>query len=312
MVLSACGDGDEPGGLPDATPHDAASDEGAPLDSGSADDAAPDAVVVPPPPTHLGSEDRPARIVIPSAHDGTTPLPLVILLHGYTSSSAVQDGYFGTSLAAEARGFYLILPEGTVDSRGNPFWNATDACCDFEGAGVDDVAYLTSLLDEAESLLPVDTGRVYFIGHSNGGFMSYRMACELSDRITAIASLAGSDYKRDGQCTPSAAVSVLQIHGTADPTIAYGGHMAYPSAVQVIERWAGRGGCDLDTVTGLEPIDLETVIAGPETTRDRWQTGCDAGLDAELWTITGGAHVPAFDPSVYGELVTDWLLTHVK
>ncbi|RLB51780.1 MAG: hypothetical protein DRJ42_16255 [Deltaproteobacteria bacterium] len=309
VLLAACGADDSPTDA--STPGDASTDGSAPSDTGAADDAADDASVAPAP-FFLGPEDRRARLVAPAAHDGVTPLPLVFLLHGYTANSTLQDALLGSTSAAHSRGFYLVLPEGTVDARGNQFWNATNFCCDFNGSGVDDVAYLTSLLDEAEAVLPVDTARVYFTGHSNGGYMSYRMACELSSRITAIASLAGSDYKEDYQCEPTEGVSVLQIHGTADATVLYGGNFAYPSATDVVARWAGRAGCDPATITDLDAIDVDTAIPGAETTRQRWQTGCEPGLDAELWSITAGGHIPVLDARAYGGLIADWLLTHVK
>ena len=181
-------------------------------------------------PATLGPADRPARLIAPPEHDGVTELPIVFLLHGYGASATVQDAYFMASAEARRSGYYLVLPDGTMDASGRRFWNATPACCDFAPTGVDDVAYLTGLLDEAVAALPIDEDRVYFIGHSNGGFMSYRMACELSDRIAAIVSLAGSDFIGDMDCVPTQPVSVLQVHGDMDETIGYAGTAGYPSA----------------------------------------------------------------------------------
>ena len=296
-VLAACGS--------DAVPVDGGAE---PVDAAAVDAAGDDAGALP---TTLGPAERPAGLVIPPAHDGTTPLPIVFLLHGYGATAEIQDLYFRASTTARTQGYYLVLPNGTVDSTGKRFWNATPACCDFGGTEVDDVAYLTSLLDEAESMLPVDTSRVYFYGHSNGGFMSYRMACELSDRITAIASLAGSDFRNETDCVPDRAVSVLQVHGTDDETIAYEGTTAYPSARASAARWAERAGCDPTAMTTGAPLDLESALEGAETTVEQLRTGCMPGVDAELWTIVGGTHIPALERT-WGEAVYGWLSTHQR
>lgn len=262
------------------------------------------------PPRLLGPEDRQARVTVPMAHDGTTELPLVVLLHGYTASASVQDLYWGVSRHARENGYYVILPDGTLDTGGNRFWNATEYCCDFGDTGVDDEGYLRDLVHEMKSLYPVDESRVYFIGHSNGGFMSYRMACAMANEVTAIASLAGSSFADESACDPSEPVSVLQVHGTADSTIAYDGD-GYPSAPAVVERWAVRADCDTSMLTDLDPIDIEEDLAGAETTVQRYETGCAVGIDAELWSIQDGGHIPVFNDN-WMPMLTDWLFRHAK
>lgn len=265
-------------------------------------------------PTTLGTAERPASLVIPPAHDGTTPLPALVLLHGYTASGQVQELYFAMTRAVREAGFYLVLPDGTIDEPGNRFWNATDACCDFEGIGVDDVAYIRGLIDELETVVPVDPDAIFLMGHSNGGFMSYRMACEASDRIAAIVSLAGSDFLTDSDCVPAQPVSVLQIHGDADTTVLYGGGTsllrgteAYPGAADVVARWAARAGCDLSLPVDGAPLDIEATLAGAETRVTIYADGCTAS--SELWTIEGGTHIPALQRE-FTPMALDWLLAH--
>jgi polyhydroxybutyrate depolymerase len=262
-------------------------------------------------PTTIGTDDRPAEFVIPSAHDGVTPLPVIFLLHGYSANGPGQDLYFGFSRATVREGFYAVIPNGTTDASGNRFWNATPACCNFGGSDVDDVAYLTALLDEVESLVPVAQNEVYFIGHSNGGFMSYRMACELSDRVAAIMSLAGADFLGETDCVPDQPVSVLQIHGDLDSTIMYAGTVGYPSALSAVRRWAARGGCEIEATPGA-PLDIDTGIEGNETEVESYETGCEAA-EAALWTIRGGAHVPMVTTSTdFMPYVLDWLREHAR
>jgi len=278
-------------------------------------DAAPSADGGPPEadagalPDTLGPSERPAQLVVPSARDGVTPLPVVVLLHGYGANGAGQDLYFGLSRAARSEGFYVIVPDGTVDAGGRRFWNATPACCDFAGTGVDDVAYLTSLLDELEALTPIS--QIYFVGHSNGGFMSYRMACELADRVSAIVSLAGADFASDTDCVPDRAVSVLQIHGDLDATIPYAGVAgAYPSASDGVARWAERASCDLGASEAGEMLDLESALGGAETETLRYAADCE-GAEAELWTIRNGSHIPALNRT-FAPTVLAWLRDHAR
>ena len=273
-------------------------------DAGDVGDAAP-----PPPglPTTIGTEERPASVVAPNDYDPATPTPLLFLLHGYSASSAVQDLYFNLSSVTRDLGVILVLPDGTEDRRGNQFWNADERCCDFGRTGVDDVAYLTGLLDEVATHYNVDAARVYFYGHSNGGYMSYRMACDLGDRVTAIASLAGATRTDDADCVRSRPVSVLQVHGTLDPTIIYtstpDGHVG---AVDGVERWATHAGCELSSVMG-EARDFDTGIPGSETTVDIYNAGCTGGFVGEVWSIQGGGHIPRVN-AMSTRQVVEWLL----
>jgi polyhydroxybutyrate depolymerase len=259
----------------------------------------------------IGPAERPARMVVPPQHDGTTPLPIVVLLHGYSASATVQDAYFGTTRLARELGFYLILPDGTMDAGGNRFWNA-GACCDFGGVDVDDVGYLTGLLDDAEARVPVDTTRVYFMGHSNGGFMSYRMACSLADRITAVAALAGTEASTE-PCEPTRPVSVLHIHGTADATISYAGGSVggapYRSADDEITAWQMRNACDASMSTSGGTRDYDAAVAGEETTVTTWST-CAPGTTVELWRMEGSGHIPGIGGATGGasRALLEWLL----
>ncbi len=262
-------------------------------------------------PIPVGPSSRQATLRGPEGWDGTTPLPLVVLLHGYGVSAQIQDLLFGLTQELVNRDFLLLLPDGTEDDGGSAFWNATDACCDFERTGVDDVGYLTDLLDEVALDWAVDLERVYFTGHSNGGFMSYRMACDRADRIAAIAPLAGATWLDEAQCDASEAVSVLHIHGDNDDDVPYEGSLnegvGYPGAVETASRWAARAGCAEDAVPG-DPLDLVANLPNPDTRVQRWEADCEAGHSVELWTIEGGGHIPILDDS-WAPSILDWLLS---
>lgn len=261
----------------------------------------------------LGRGDLP--LTVPSSYDSDIPSPLIVLLHGYSSSGAGQDSYMGFSKIADRYGFLLISPDGNKEAGGdeNRFWNASPACCDFSGSDVDDSAYILSLINEVKSEYNVDPRRVYLIGHSNGGFMSYRAAYDHSDTIAAIASLAGANHV-DQRAAPDNPVHILQIHGTDDGTIAYEGNdiegNPYPSAIQSVTRWAEYNGCASDGAE-RELRDLEANIAGHESSVLLFKQGCKAGGSSELWTIDGGSHVPSLS-GTFSQQVVEWLYAHPK
>jgi polyhydroxybutyrate depolymerase len=242
----------------------------------------------------------------------------VILLHGYTGTGQGQDEYFQLAPAADARGYVYVYPDGTTDSNGDRFWNATDACCDFDKAGVDDVAYLTGVVAEIQAKLAIDPKRIAFVGQSNGGFMSYRMACDQAGLVAAIVSLAGATFDDPTDCAPSEPVSVAQIHGTADDTIRYYGgglvNASYPSAEKTAEAWATYDGCGETSSPLNAQVDVDAILtdgADPaETSVVEW-SGCKSGAAVQLRTIPKGSHVPEISSS-FADSVMDFLVDHSK
>ena len=256
---------------------------------------------------------RPYMLLVPDSYDPATPTPLVVMLHGYGVTGVIQATYFRLLDDADEHGYLLAYPDGTPDAGGNRFWDATDACCNFAGAPVDDVAYLSALLDDVEASYNVDPDRIYFMGHSNGGFMSYRLACDIGERIAAVASLAGATWNDPTACPAAAPVNVLQIHGTDDRTIGYDGGTTgaatFPSAPQTVATWADKNGCG-GALTDVDTIDLEVTIAGAETQRQEY-ADCVAGGDVVLWTIDGGSHIPNFDEG-FADAVWEWFDAHPR
>lgn len=262
--------------------------------------------------------DRPVTPYVPDSYRSSIPTPLVILLHGYGASGLVQEIYFGLRTVASERGFVLLSPDGTWDEDGSRFWNATDSCCDFFHTEVDDSVYLRGLIDEAKGRFNIDPKRVFVMGHSNGGYMSYRMACDHADAIAGIASLAGAMYLDPASCKPSAPVAVLQMHGTADDTVLYEGgntlaswDAPYPGARQTAESWAALNGCVLDPNAALPALDLVPENDGAETSVESWAQDCRGNGEVQLWTMHDEPHIPDIGPS-FTRAVLDFLLAHEK
>ena len=254
--------------------------------------------------------DRPAAVNLPSNYDPNKAYPLVMLLHGFSANGTVQDAYLQLSPQVDTLGFIQIIPEGTKNPEGKQFWNANPRCCNFYNQDIDDSTYLTGLVAEAKQLWNVDARRVYLIGHSNGGYMSYRLACDHSEVFTALVSIAGATHKLDASCGATDPVSVLQVHGTLDQTILYPSGPGHPGAVETVEKWASYNGCMGAPTTDAAPLDLDDGIPGAETTIQAWNS-CAGGSKVALWTIDGGGHIPGFG-SGFAPAALGWLLDQVK
>ncbi len=268
---------------------------------------------------------RPVNVYVPSGYNGQTNMPLVILLHFYTGTGASQENYMQFRSLAEARGFLYCYPDGTIDRAGNHFWNATGGCCDSWSTGVDDAGYLRALIEEIGRQFAVDHKRIYLIGHSNGGFLAYRMACQSADLIAGIASLAGMTFLNPSDCAPSEPVNILHIHGTADEIVPYAGGAfttvgqvishtanmpAFPGVLQTLQLWAGYNTASNPTSDTGATLDLDSGVPGLDTVVTRY-ANAPSGGNVELWTINGGVHIPMLSPQ-FSSLVVDWLLAHPK
>lgn len=270
------------------------------------------------PPDMIGGE-RPAQVWLPSDYDPNRRYPLLVVLHGFGANGRIQSIYMGFDQRVDDFQFILVAPDGTENATGQRFWNATDACCartEENRANIDDVGYISGLIREAAQTYSVDATRVALFGHSNGGFMALRMACEASELVTTVVNLAGSAFENEQQCGPATyPVSVMALHGTLDETIPYEGStlpgFAFPSAPETARRYAVLAGCDTSNTSADTPLDMDGSVEGAETDRLIYNN-CVRGADVELWTINGGPHIPA-PWTVEGiDTLTQWLLTHPR
>ncbi len=274
---------------------------------------APDAA--PLPPVVFGG-DRPVQLGVPFDVEAGETYPLFLILHGYGVDGFTQQAYLGLGALRSTPGAFVLAPDGTLDDGGNRFWNASGACCDFADNGVDDVAYLGGLIDDVMAAWPVDPTRVFVVGHSNGGFMAHRLACERADVVTGIAELAGAGISTDDAvCMPSAPVNVLHMHGTNDATVAFGGGVLlagmdpYPDAVTTTGQWADDNGCSVNRDEHAS-IDIITNVPGFETVPSDYRD-CPAGGAVTLWQIDGGQHIPTLTDGFAPALI-DWLTSHPR
>ncbi|RYZ05868.1 MAG: alpha/beta fold hydrolase [Myxococcales bacterium] len=225
--------------------------------------------------------------------------PLLVLLHGLGSSGQELAAGSDWPTFAEAHGIAWVAPNGPFDRRGRRFWAAGPECCNFDQLPVDHVAALGALITRLGASAGVDGSRVYVGGHSNGGFMAHRLACERPDLVRGIVAIAGTGPMSRSACKAPGSLRVLHIHGEQDPIVTYpGGHLfrnsAYPehlSAQRTASDWAQSLGCD-PTPSAAPALNLETQLPGAETRVDAYQH-CKAGA-VELWSVAGAAHYLGF------------------
>jgi poly(3-hydroxybutyrate) depolymerase len=262
----------------------------------------------------IGPTSRKAILELPGGHNVSHKLPLVVALHGYTSSGLGVSGFFDLIDSIHENGHLLLRPDGTISATGQRFWNATDACCNIWGQEVDDVSWLTSLINEAITYHGADPEGIIIVGYSNGGFMAHRMACERGDMLRSIISLAGATHYDFNDCPNTGYPNVLQIHGTSDSVIFYEGGAIlgdnYPAASQTVFSWANRSGCDL-TYTEINQLDLISP-RGVNDTNEYEHLNCSSGNRVSLWEIPNGSHYPQLSSSSdddFPSTILDWGLT---
>jgi polyhydroxybutyrate depolymerase len=219
----------------------------------------------------------------------------VVVLHGYGVSAEIVAEILHADALADKHDIHIVLPNGTVDGSGRRGWNATDACCDFDGREVDDVEALREVIAQTLAQHAVDRDRIYVAGFSNGAFMAHRLACEMSDVLAAVVSMSGVGFRDPERCHATEPVALLQIHGDADHIVPYeGGQVlgkpdrpAHPGTDETAARWAERNGCDGHREEMIQ-------FSGHETNR---RVYLDCRAPVERWRVKGGRHLIGSDAS---------------
>ncbi|MDM4766196.1 PHB depolymerase family esterase [Pelomonas sp. SE-A7] len=225
------------------------------------------------------------------------PTPLLIAMHGGGGNMRFQadDENYGLISKSEQAGFLVAFPNGLspLPGGGLATWNAGNCCAQARDKGSDDVGFIRAMLAEIEKRQAVDTRRVYATGMSNGGMMAHRLACEMADRISAIAAVAGTDNTR--ACSPSRPVPVLIIHARNDDHVLFEGGAGekafrdrsqvteFTSVAETAQRWMQRNRCD-----AASPAQL--VLKNEGAVCERHAAGCAGGAVVEVCTTETGGH----------------------
>ncbi|WP_206314267.1 alpha/beta hydrolase family esterase [Streptomyces coryli] len=245
-----------------------------------------------------GDRERGYRLHLPDGYTGEERLPVVLAFHGRGNAAATTEEFSKLSTLPAI----VAYPEGVVDDEGKQAWQGAP----YSVPGVDDVAFAGDLLDELQAELCTDERRVYATGKSNGAGLTALLACRLSDRIAAIAPVAGAFYPGTGtgqDCAPSRPVPVLEFHGTGDTTIPYAGDAdrGLPAVRDWAAGWAGRNGCE---------AQVPDRTTAPDITVARW-TDCDRDAEVRHIAVTDGGHTwPGADSYSGGGYVTQSIEAH--
>jgi len=256
------------------------------------------------------SQNREYLLYIPEGYNENSEWPLVINLHGRGSTNLIQSGYSNFNTIADEHKFMVAYPQGlvgTVEGVTGTHWNANF------GTGIDDIGFIDVMLDEIYKNYSFDLSKVYAIGMSIGGFMSYTLACDLSDRVAAIASVTGGMTANSiAQCMPLRSVPIIEIHGTADEVVPYWGLDGLPPTVpDVVNFWVTNNQCDTLEITEEELPDTNTED-NSTITLQQYNT-CSQRTNVVFYTINNGGHTwpGAFPVQALGNTNQDIIASEV-
>ena len=242
--------------------------------------------------------NRAYLVHVPPQYDPAAPMPVVLAFHGGGANAGNMVAFSGLNEKADQAGFIVVYPEGSGRLPRMLTFNAGNCCGKAAESKIDDVAFTRLVLDDLERIANVDRRRVFATGMSNGAMMSYRLAAELSDRIAAIAPVAGPMGTKD--CRPGRAVSVMHFHGDTDECAPFkGGRGRGPSGTDFysvqhsIDAWVAANGCRPTPQTTRLP---DRADDGTTVKEVRYASGRD-GAEVVLVVIEGGGHTwPGREP----------------
>jgi polyhydroxybutyrate depolymerase len=236
-----------------------------------------------------GGFTRTYHVHLPSAASSSRALPLIFAFHGGGGTGSGMEGLTHFNELADQQGFIVVAPDGYEHH-----WADGRGTTPPEKAGVDDVAFITALLDTLEQQYRIDTHRVYATGISNGGIFSFWLGCQLASRLAAIAPVAAMLATNDAPtCHPAHPMPLLMIHGSDDPIIpAAGGAVRVGpgggvlSDIATVQQWATLDACaPTPTITTLPQL----VNDGTQV-RQQTYSGCAGGSAVIFDDILGGGH----------------------
>lgn len=222
--------------------------------------------------------NRTYSVYLPSSFQPDESIPLLVALHGLTQNGNTMMSFSGFNAIADTGNFVVVYPNGISNS-----WNVGLS----GGSNADDVGFLLALVDTLNQQFNIDYNRVYATGFSNGGFMSYKLACEVPATFAAIAPVSGTMTEASlTGCQPTLAMPVLHIHGTSDFVVSYTGSFGNISAEAALAVWTGFNNCPATPVIENLP---DLVSEGSTVQRYTWAP-CDGGSEVVLLKVLNGGH----------------------
>lgn len=216
--------------------------------------------------------ERSYLLHIPPLVRSNQPVPLMFVFHGYSMHAADMVTLTGMNSLADSNQFLLVYPSGTgPDSELS--WNAGDCCGYASEANVDEMAFIRGMIADVGRLAAIDPARIYATGFSNGGFLSYRIACEMADTFAAVAPVGG--VLKFPACQPANKISLLHIHGLSDEVVPFdvGGKAG-------LDLFTSLDGCSGSSSVDVNPVTTHTIY-----------TACAGNTAVELYTIKTMGHM---------------------
>ena len=251
-----------------------------------------------------GGYKRSYLVHLPTGYTQNAKLPLVIAMHGGFGNADNLQNQSQLSVKADAENFIVVYPEGLKEGILNiSSWNAGWCCGWASKNNIDDVGFIDALLDTLIDQYSIDSGKVYATGMSNGGFMAYRLACELSNRIAAIATVAASMSMTN--CTPERPIPIISFHSYLDEHVPYSGGIGNGPSLHhnspqdsVLQVWAEANLC----------LNLnDTIIHNDQFLHRNW-SNCDCESIIEQYaTYDGGHSWPGGKQTLVGDSVSSFI-----
>ncbi len=251
--------------------------------------------------------ERTYRLYVPAGLAADRPIPLVFVFHGFQQSAVAIHAQSGMNDIADANGFLVAYPNGSGPANSRS-WNASGCCGYAYENNVDDEAFIRAMLTDVGSIAKVDPKRIYASGFSNGGMLSFRLACDMSDVFAAIAPVGG--VLLTDPCQPQEPVSVIQVHGLEDTVIPYGGEQdptaeaPSPPVEKSLGILVALDGCSGEPQVTHNGIVTHTVYPN-----------CQPGIAVELYALKWVGHewpVPSLTKPSMSQTIWDFFAAHPK
>ncbi len=236
----------------------------------------------------VDDRERHYSLHVPSSYTSRKAVPVILNFHGGGGNSKTQRHISRMDETADREGFIVVYPQGT-NKKSRFFkgytWNAGGCCGWAQEHKIDDVKFTTMLLDVLEKDFVIDTKRVYATGISNGAIMSYRLACEMADRIAAIAPISGPMEMK--VCKPTRPISIIHFHGTADQFAPYHGGAGKRSMPgQNFNSVKGT----IDAWKKIQHLQSVKPLVSKGNTKISIQSFRSRKAEFKLYTLDGGGH----------------------
>ena len=244
-------------------------------------------------PSRKGAVVRgPVTVHLPKQYkkrDNDETFPLLLSLHGFGSFPLFHEGFFKLRKVVNSKRFILATLPGSFNKTGQRFWNAGDWCCDFYKSGREDVRYILHVLKRLKKIYKVNPRKVALLGHSNGGFMSYKLLCKYPELFSGVISMAGAMPRGIGSCKKPLKASILHIHGKEDAVIRYKGSPFHISADKTISQWLKHQQCDINRYKKKQNVILKWG-QWPKIRKVKTWSHCQSGSKVSFWSISKEGH----------------------